>query len=66
LGPRHKLKRAVYSRNAERYHCFFFNFSHWVRLSTLGTAATIGLLYQPQMIDDDCGAIGGIRIGRGN
>jgi hypothetical protein len=24
-----------------------------------------GLLYQPQMIDDDCGAIGGIRIGRG-
>jgi hypothetical protein len=29
-----------------------------VRLSPLGTAATIGLLYQPQMIDDgDCGAI---------
>jgi hypothetical protein len=28
-----------------------------------------GLLYQPQMIDhddDDCGAIGGMRIGRGN
>jgi hypothetical protein len=38
-----------------------------VRLSPLGTAATIGLLYQPQMTDDgDCGTIGGIKIGRGN
>jgi hypothetical protein len=38
-----------------------------VRLSPLGTAATIGLLYQSQMIyDGDCGAIGGMKIGRGN
>jgi hypothetical protein len=38
-----------------------------VRLSTLGTATTTGLLYQPQMIDDgDCGANDGIKIGRGN
>jgi hypothetical protein len=38
-----------------------------VRLSPLGTAATTGLLYQPQMIDDsDCGAIGVMKIGRGN
>jgi hypothetical protein len=38
-----------------------------VRLSPLGTAATTGLLYQPQMIDDDdCGEIGGMKIGRGN
>jgi hypothetical protein len=38
-----------------------------VRLSPLGTAATIGLLYQPQMIDDgDCGAVDGMKIGRGN
>jgi hypothetical protein len=29
--------------------------------------ATSGLLYKPQMIDeDDCGAIGGMQIGRGN
>jgi hypothetical protein len=29
------------------------------------TAATSGLLYQPQMIGEgDCGAIGGIKIGR--
>jgi hypothetical protein len=38
-----------------------------VRLCPLGTAATTGLLYQPQMIDDgDCGAIGGIKIDRVN
>jgi hypothetical protein len=38
-----------------------------VRLSPFGTAATTGLLYQPQMIDeDDCGEIGGMKIGKGN
>jgi hypothetical protein len=38
-----------------------------MRLSPLGTTATIRLLYQPQMIDDgDCGAIGGMKIGREN
>jgi hypothetical protein len=38
-----------------------------VKLSPLGTAPTIGLLYQPQMIDDgDCGAIVGMKIGRGD
>jgi hypothetical protein len=36
------------------------------RLSPLGTSTTIGLLYQPRMIDDECGAVGGMRIGRGN
>jgi hypothetical protein len=25
-----------------------------------------GLLYQPRMIDDDCGAVGGMRISGGN
>jgi hypothetical protein len=30
---------------------------------TFGTAATTGLLYQPQMVSDgDCGEIGGIKI----
>jgi hypothetical protein len=34
---------------------------------TLDTAATTGLVYQPQMIGDgDCGEIGGMKIGRGN
>jgi hypothetical protein len=37
-----------------------------VRLSPLGTVATTGLLYQPRFVnDDDCGAVGGMRIGRG-
>jgi hypothetical protein len=37
------------------------------RPSPLGTMATTGLLYQPQVIDDgDCGEIGGMKIGRGN
>jgi hypothetical protein len=37
-------------------------FSHGVRLSPLGTATTIGLLYQPKMIDDGvCGVIGGMQ-----
>jgi hypothetical protein len=31
------------------------------------TASTlyVGLLYQPRTVDDECGAVGGIRIGRG-
>jgi hypothetical protein len=38
-----------------------------VGLCPLGTAATSGLLYKPQMIDEgDYGAIGRIKIGRGN
>jgi hypothetical protein len=38
-----------------------------VGLSPLGTAATSGLLYKPQMINEgDCGAVGGLKIGRGN
>jgi hypothetical protein len=38
-----------------------------VGLSPIGTVATSGLLYKPQMIDEgDCGAIGGMKIGSGN
>jgi hypothetical protein len=38
-----------------------------VKLSPFGSAATTGLLYQSQIIDDgDCGAIGGMKIGRGS
>jgi hypothetical protein len=36
-----------------------------VRLSPLGTAPTTGLLYQPRMADDECGAVIGMRIGQG-
>jgi hypothetical protein len=37
-----------------------------VRLSPLDMSANVGLLYQPRMIDDDYGAVGGMRVGRGN
>jgi hypothetical protein len=52
----------------ETYELFFIDFYYWWgETESLGTAATSGLLYKPQMIDeDDCGAIGGMKIGRGN
>jgi hypothetical protein len=54
------MRRAVF--------IFYFFFLGGVRLtlSPLGTSATVGLLYQPRMIDDDYEAVGGMRIGRGN
>jgi hypothetical protein len=49
------------------YYSLFIIILSGVRLSLVGSVATIGLLYQPQMIEDgDCGAIGGMTIGRGN
>jgi hypothetical protein len=47
---------------------FFFFFSLWggMRLSPLGTSATNWPIYQPWMIDDECGAADGMRIGRGS
>jgi hypothetical protein len=52
----------------DRHRYMTFSFIHnGARLSLLSTAASAGLLYQPQMIDDgDCGAIGGMKIGRGS
>jgi hypothetical protein len=36
-----------------------FSFSRWGETSPLGRSATVGLLYQPRMIDDDdYGAVG--------
>jgi hypothetical protein len=50
---------------------FFIYLFHFFILrggtKSLGTAATSGLLYKPQMIDEgDCGAVDGMKIGRGN
>jgi hypothetical protein len=50
-----------YSHKESR-HTFFSVSLGGVRLSPLGTSATIGLLYQARMIDDDYG----MRISRGN
>jgi hypothetical protein len=48
-------------------HVFFLLVS-WggLRLSPLGTSAAIWPIDQPRMIDDECGAVDGMRIGRGN
>jgi hypothetical protein len=53
-------------RNLHRIIIFIIILSG-VRLSLLRTAATTGLLYQPQMIDDgDSAAVGGAKIGSGS
>jgi hypothetical protein len=64
----------VYATNRDVYHSTviwylvlsFLVSLGGVRLNPLGTSATVGLLYQPRMIDDDYGAVDGMRIGRGN
>jgi hypothetical protein len=49
------------------YYYFFFTISRVGLCKSTGTAATSGLLYKPQMIDEgDCGATGGMKIGREN
>jgi hypothetical protein len=51
--------------NSSFFH--FYIILSGVRLSPLGTAATTAPLYQTQIIDDgDYGAIGGMKIDRGN
>jgi hypothetical protein len=50
---------------ANRLSSHFFLLVGWEKVPC--TAATSGLLYQPQMIgEDDCGTIGGMKIGRRN
>jgi hypothetical protein len=56
--------------------CFTLSFFKWHQLFLFcwGGGETfhvvrrprIGLLYQPRMVDDECGAVGGMKIGRGN
>jgi hypothetical protein len=45
---------------------FFFSFLGWCETVHLVRRQLIGLLYQPRMIDDECGAVGRMRIGKGN
>jgi hypothetical protein len=46
---------------------FFFLVFWWVETWVyLVRRPLIDLLYKPWMIDDECGAVGGMRIGRGN
>jgi hypothetical protein len=64
---REKNPTSTENRTPSPVHFYLFIIVSGVRLNALGTAATTGLLYQPQMIDDgDCGEICGIKIGKGN
>jgi hypothetical protein len=59
--------QALSSRTLQAHFKHIIIIISGVRLSSLGTAATAGLLYQPQMIDEgDCGATGGMKVDRGN
>jgi hypothetical protein len=61
------IRIGKYLPDAFPTQCGFVYYYWWGRTKSLGTAATSGLLYKPQMIYvDDCGAIGGMKIGRGN
>jgi hypothetical protein len=67
FGLREVSQTVVLGPHPRRFSCHFFIILSGVRLSPLGTVATTDLLYQPQMIDDgDCGAISGMKTGRGN
>jgi hypothetical protein len=63
------IKISIFAYRRSIYILFFnfFIILSGVRLSPLGAAATTGLLYQRQVIDDgDFGTIGGMNIGKGN
>jgi hypothetical protein len=59
------LNKAVQERNIPDEECFLFiYFFSWGETESTWYCGRCVLLYQPQMIDDDdeCGAVGGIRI----
>jgi hypothetical protein len=68
LANRYRFNIALnLHENQSDFIRLFFSYCGGVRPSSLGTSATVGLLYQPRMIDDDdYGAVAGMRIGRGN
>jgi hypothetical protein len=77
LVPRSRKVASIHPIPHTRGQFYFFTFYFLAFCSFLGWGETdkvhlvrrpvIGLLYQPRMIhDDECGAAGGMRIGRGN
>jgi hypothetical protein len=61
-----QLHFLVYCQPGNIYFCIDYYY-WWDGTKSTGSAATSGLLYKPQMIDEvDCGAIGGMKMGRGN
>jgi hypothetical protein len=64
VRPReHIPEDSIHNHHRRYYYFVVIIILSGVRLSPLGTAATIGQLYQPQMIDDGyCGSICGMKI----
>jgi hypothetical protein len=60
------LYRLLQNAYLEIHSSFFLLFSHGVRLSPLGTAATVWPIVPATDDGDDYAAVGGMRIGRGN
>jgi hypothetical protein len=48
--------------SSDKYYIFHYYYYQWGKTEYSGTAATTGLLYEPQMIigDGDCEEIGGM------
>jgi hypothetical protein len=67
LGQVISPSQGLYLNTGQHKHRIIIFYYWWGGTKSLGTAATSGLIVQPQMIDeDDCGAIGGMKIGRRN
>jgi hypothetical protein len=62
----HTSQRVIDASCVRRSSFFFLYFSHGMRLDPFGTAATVWPIVPAPDNDSDCGAIGGIRIGRTN
>jgi hypothetical protein len=65
ISPPHLTSSSPFARFEQKIYVlhflFFIIILSGVRLSPLGTAAAIGLLYQPRMIDDgDYATVGGM------
>jgi hypothetical protein len=61
----HKLNKLVIELKMNLHIHVFFSLMGWDWVH-LVLRPLFGLLYQPRMIDVDCGATGGMRVGRGN
>jgi hypothetical protein len=53
------LRRKLCLNFARHVPTFYFSFLKWCRTQSTVTEAITGLLYQPRMMDDECGGISG-------
>jgi hypothetical protein len=61
------LQLRIYNQTSSCTFLVFFSLLGWGERVHLVRRPLTGLLYQPRMlVDDECGTVGGMRIGRGN